>query len=109
RDTLRANRVPLAAQAPILAHVASHAAPDPAWVNEIAGALLAVPPGEVRPWQLGVLGIVIRHGDRQTAAALARHWARELPASQWNFYGVMADGTAILRCHAAATVLAGAD
>ena len=110
RETLRANRVPLAAQAPILAHVASRAAaPDLAWVNEIAGALLAVPPGEVRPWQIRVLGVVIRHGDRQTAAALARHWARELPASRWDFNGAMAGGVAMLRCYAAATVLTGTD
>ena len=44
RDALRDNRVPLTAQAPVLAYSVSRTtAPDPVWVNEIAGALLAVP------------------------------------------------------------------
>ena len=110
RDALRANRVSLAAQAPILAHVASReAAPDPCWVNEIVGALLAVPPGEPRPWQTGMLNTAVRHGDPQAAAMLARHWARELPAGRWGFTGAFTEGTAVLRCHAAAAALTGAD
>ena len=104
------NRVPLAAQAPVLAYAVSRAtAPDPVWVNEVAGALLAVPPGGPRPWQGGMLDTAIRYGDRQAAVALARHWARELPSGRWGFAGARTEGTAILRCHAAAAALTGAD
>ena len=110
RNALRDNRVPLTAQAPVLAYAVSRTTtPDPVWVNEIAGALLAVPPGELQPWQGGTLDTAIRYGDRAAAVALARHWARELPSGRWAFAGARTEGTAILRCHASAAVLTGAD
>ena len=56
-----------------------------------------------------MLDVAVRYGDPETAAMLARHWARELPVGQWKFAGADADGTAILRCHAAAAALTGAD
>jgi hypothetical protein len=110
RDALRANRVPLAAQAPMLAHLASATTtPDPAWINEIAEALLAAEPGPPRPWQSMMLDGAIRYADRQAAAALARHWACELPTGRWSFVGAREEGTAILRCHVAAAALTGSD
>jgi hypothetical protein len=110
RDALRAHRVPLVAQAPMLAHLASPSAtPDAGWVDEIAEALLTVEPGPPRTWQVGMLDNAIRYSERQTAAALARHWARELPIGRWNFVGAREEGTTILRCHAAAAALTGAD
>jgi hypothetical protein len=110
REILRANHIPPAAQAPVLAHVGSRAvAPDPARVRDIVTALLAAPPGELRPWQSRMLDVAVRYGDREVTARLARHWARELPAGHWNFGGPDADGTSILRCHAAAAALTDTD
>ena len=109
RDTLTTCGVPLADQAPFLAYAASGSAPDPAWVNEISGALVAKPPGQPQPWHAGMLNAAIRYGDRQVTAVLARHWAREVPAGQWTFSTANSEGTAVVRCHAAAAVFAGAD
>jgi hypothetical protein len=111
RDALRANSVPTAAQAPFLAHiVSSSAAPDPAWVEEVARAQLAVEAPDLQRWHLGVLDAVVRHADRGTAAALARHWSPpELPTSRWSFGGESAEGTLALRCYAIAAVLSGVD
>ncbi len=107
---LRTNHVPLAAQAPVLAEVGSRGtAPDSAWVNEIVSGLVAAPSGGLRMWQSKMLDVAVRYGDPETAAMLARHWARELPVGQWSFAGADADGTTILRCHAAAAALTGAD
>ncbi|MBD0840717.1 ATP-binding protein [Streptomyces sp. TRM68416] len=111
RDVLRANSVPPAAQAPFLAHaVSSSTAPDPVWVDEVAQGLLAVAAPELQRWHLEVLDAVIRHGNGDTAAALARHWSpHELPAYRWSFTTESAEGVLALRCHAAAAVLAGTD
>jgi hypothetical protein len=111
RDVLRANNVPSAAQAPFLAHIVpASAAPDPAWVDEVARGLLAVAVPVLQPWHLGVLDAVVRHGDREIAVALARHWAsHELPTYRWSFAGEFAEGTIALRCHAVAAALAGTD
>jgi hypothetical protein len=110
RDALRANGVPPAAQAPVLGRAASAAAaPDPVWVHEVVAALMTGPAGEPRPWQTSMLDVAVRHGDQEAAAALARHWARELPTHGWGFTDAGADGTAILRCHAAAAALGGTD
>ncbi|MFB8168296.1 hypothetical protein ACFC60_10145 [Kitasatospora purpeofusca] len=110
RDALRTNKVPATAQAPVLAHLVSQAAtPDPTWVDEVVLALLAEPADELRSWQVGMLDVAVRRGERQAAAELARHWSRELPDYRWGFTGVHADGVSILRCHAAAAVLVGRD
>ncbi|MFF2217454.1 hypothetical protein [Streptomyces antibioticus] len=111
RDALRAQNVPAAAQAPFLAHLpSSSAVPDPVWVEEVARALLAAAPPTLQPWHLGVLDTVVRHGDRTTAADLARHWSsRELPDHRWAFNEQFAEGTLAVRCRAIAAVLAGGD
>ncbi|MGY1620640.1 hypothetical protein ACI789_00410 [Geodermatophilus sp. SYSU D00965] len=112
REFLRVHRVPRRAQAPILAHV-SHPTAQPAggaaWLDEVIPALLAADAGRPRPWHTRLLDAALRHGDRRTAAALARHWSRELPASRWAFATPDAEGVSILRCHAAAAALSGQD
>ncbi|MFE3559490.1 hypothetical protein ACFXKW_32240 [Streptomyces sp. NPDC059193] len=110
RDTLHTRRVPAAAQAPVLAKLASPGTtPDPAWVDEVVSALLVAPAGQLRSWQVGMLDVAVRHGDRQTVAELSRHWSRELPDYRWGFTSTQADGVLILRCQAAAAALAGTD
>ena len=110
RDAMRANGVPPAAQAPILAPVASPTAElDPAWVDETVHELTSVAAGEPQPWHAWMLDAAVRHGDRRLAAALARHWSAELPRGQWEFSGHSSDGTVVLRCHATAAALEGTD
>jgi len=108
RDALQTNGVLTVAQAPVLAYVSTgRTAVDSTWVHEVIAALLAEPPGKTRPWHSRMLDAALRHGDRQAAAALARHWAVALPTHGWGFAGAAADGTFALRCHATAAVVDG--
>ncbi|HVB37987.1 MAG TPA: ATP-binding protein, partial [Vicinamibacterales bacterium] len=108
RDALRAHGVPTAAQAPFLAYAASAIAlPDRGWVNEVIAALLAIDPGRERPWHSRLIDVAARHGDRESAVSLARHWARPLPSHRWGFSSGDADGVAALRARAAAAALSG--
>ena len=110
REALRARDVPLTEQAPFLAHAASaDAAPDPGWVHEVVTALLAADPGQYRPWHTRLIDVAARYGDRGSAAALARRWARPLPSHQWEFRSGYSEGIAALRACAVAAVLNGAD
>lgn len=110
QDVLRAQGVPLAAQAPILTSTTSTAAhPAPSWIDEVATALLAAEPGEPSPWQARFLGLAMRFGDRQTSARLSRHWSHELHDSRWSFGRDDSTASVALRCHAAAAVLSGTD
>lgn len=106
RNLLSASGVPVAAQAPFLAHaVSSSAPPDRAWVDEVVSGIVGTDPGREQPWHHRLVDIAARHGDRQAAAALARHWSRELPSHRWGFAGYDADGVAALRIRAVASVL----
>ncbi len=108
RDALRAHGVPAAVQAPFLAYAASVlAVPDRGWVEEVLAALLAIDPGRERPWHSRLIDVAARHGDRESAMALARHWARPLPSHRWGFSSGDADGVAALRARAAAAALSG--
>ncbi|MFE7509879.1 hypothetical protein ACFU8I_01370 [Streptomyces sp. NPDC057540] len=108
REALRAHGVPLAAQAPVLAQLASPSVvPDRAWVTEVVEALLTIPAGEPQAWHVGMLDAAIRYGDRKGVAMLARHWSHELPAGRWQFNSALADGIRILQCHAVAAALSG--
>jgi len=108
RDALRAHGVSAAAQAPFLAYAASAiAVPDRGWVDEVLAALLAADPGRERPWHSRLIDVAARHGDRESAVALARHWARPLPSHRWGFSSGDADGVAALRARAVAAALSG--
>ncbi len=108
REVLRDERVPAAAQAPILAHLsAAHGAVDSTWVDEVVAALLTAPLDRPQAWQVHLIDAAIRAGNRDRAAALARHWAGEIPTSPWVFARADAEGTTMLRFHAAAAALAG--
>jgi hypothetical protein len=111
RDELRRHGVPAAAQAPFLAHAVSPAAAlHHTWVAEVVAAVLAVDPGEERPWQGRLIDVAARYGDRQAAAALARHWTRPMPSKyRWYFGSGDADGVAALRVRAVAAILEGTD
>lgn len=107
---LTGHRIPLTQQGPFLAYADCRGElPDPAWVNELARALTAVRPGQPARWQPLLLDAVIRHGDRQVAMALARHWAAELPPGPWDFGSPEAEGIMLLRFHATAAALTEAD
>ena len=108
RDVLRARSVPIALQAPFLAYAASPTAvPERGWVDEVLVTVLATDPGEEQPWHGRLIDVAARHGDRQSAAALARHLARPLPSHRWGFGGGNADGVAALRARAIAAALDG--
>ncbi|MET8808634.1 ATP-binding protein [Streptomyces sp. NPDC004546] len=110
QEILRVNQVPPTAQVPIIAALASPTAPpNPPWVDEMVTTLASAPVGEPQPWQAWILDNAVRHGDRQLAAGLARHWSRPLPTRQWQYSGHATDGTVILRCLAAAAALEGSD
>ncbi|MFI5851535.1 hypothetical protein ACIA7R_27510 [Micromonospora chalcea] len=110
REALRAPGIPPVAQAPFLAYAASPTArPDPDWIETVVAALLTSDPGEAEPWQVCLLDVVVRHGRRESAAALARHWARDLPSHSWAFGNRNSDGAAALRCHTVAAALTGVD
>jgi len=96
------------AQAPILAHLsAAHGAVDPTWVVEVVAAPLTAPVDRPQGWQVHLTDAAIRAGNRDRAAALARHWAGEIPTSPWVLARADAEGTMMLRFHAAAAALAG--
>lgn len=110
RDALRAHNVPLVAQARFLAHAASpEQPPEHEWIDEVVDAALAVEPGEAKSWHDRLLDVAARHGDPDAAAALARHWARELPAHRWAFCSGDALGVAELRSRALSAALQGDD
>jgi hypothetical protein len=106
RDVLRARSAPAALQAPFLAYAASpRAMPDRGWVDEVLAAVLATDPGDEHPWHGLLIDVAARHGNRQSAAALARHWAQPLPSHRWGFSSGNADGVAALRARAIAAAL----
>ncbi|OHV47811.1 hypothetical protein BCD48_17525 [Pseudofrankia sp. BMG5.36] len=110
RDVLRDSGVPAAAQAPILAHLAAaHGAADPIWVAEVTTALLAVPLEEPASWHVHMIDTAVRFGSRDNAIVLARHWTAELPRSWWEFARADAQGTVMLRFHAAVAAWTGTD
>jgi hypothetical protein len=108
RDVLRARSVPAVLQAPFLAYAASPTAvPDREWVDEVLAAVLAADPGDEQPWHGRLIDVAAYHGDRQSAAALARHWAQPLPSHRWGFNSGSAEGVAALRTRAMAAALDG--
>jgi hypothetical protein len=110
RGALLAAKVSAAAQAPFLAFAASPTAPaDPAWIDDVVAALLATTPGKGQAWHVRMLDATVRYGNRESAAALAQHWAQELPSYPWAFSSRDGDGIAALRCHAAASALTGTE
>lgn len=107
-DTLTRHRVPAHAQAPVLAHFYSAASSPPpaAWVNEVTSALTRVPAAESHPpWHRKLLDVALRFGDRQSALALAEHWASELPTSERAFFSPSSPATITLYSHAVSAVL----
>ncbi len=55
----------------------------------------------------GLIDVAARRGDRESAVALATHWARPLPSHRWGFSSGDADGVAALRARAVAAALSG--
>ncbi|MEU1227729.1 ATP-binding protein [Streptomyces sp. NPDC005828] len=106
-DALTQHRVPAHAQAPVLAHLGSAASPPPTkWVDEVTAVLTHVPAtGPHPPWHRKLLDVALRFGDRQSALALAEHWAIELPTSQWAFNSPSGAATITLYSHAASAAL----
>jgi hypothetical protein len=108
QDALRRSSLPPAAQAPLVARFATGTAFDTEWLEENVPALVgAVTAPTLNPWQAGIVDAAVRHGDAKVAAALANHWAVELPTGQGSFRNIGTSGIITLRCHAAAAVLAG--
>ena len=106
-DALTRHRVPAHAQAPVLAHLGSASSPPPTeWVDEVTAALTRVPATEPHPpWHRKLLDVALRFGDRQSALALAEHWASELPTSQRAFTSPSSPATITLYSHAASAAL----
>lgn len=57
------------------------------------------------PWHRKLLDVALRFGDRQSALALAEHWAGELPTSQRAFTSPSGPATITLYSHAASAAL----
>ncbi|MCJ8505266.1 ATP-binding protein [Kocuria flava] len=109
RGLLQGHRVPLVAQAPVLAYLAAPTTPpETEWVEEVAQALLnADLEQHNQVWQARFLDVVLRNGNRRTAGDLAQHWADELPPHRWAFENRASEGTQSLRVHAVAAALVG--
>ncbi|AGK81541.1 hypothetical protein SFUL_6661 [Streptomyces microflavus DSM 40593] len=107
-DALTRHRVPAHAQAPVLAHLYSAASSPPpaAWVDEVTSALTRVSAtGPHPPWHRKLLDVALRFGDRQSALALAEHWASELPTSDWAFNSLSSPAAITLYSHAVSAAL----
>ncbi|MFJ2160541.1 AAA family ATPase [Streptomyces sp. NPDC087856] len=106
-DALTRHRVPAHAQGPVLAHLGSVSSPPPAaWVGEVTSALTHMPATYPHPpWHRKLLDVALRFGDRQSALALAEHWAGEVPTSQRAFNSPSSPAMITLYSHAASAAL----